>query len=53
VSGNWYSGPADAVACGLLLFEASRVKQKANVLTANQVNVCNFGRGGGKVKPQP
>ena len=53
VSGNWYTGPADAVSCGLLVFEANGVKQKTNSLTGNQVDFCNFGRGGGNVKPQP
>ena len=50
VSGNWYT-PADTVACGLLLFDASGVKTQMNTLFANEVNLCNFGRGGGHTKP--
>jgi predicted extracellular nuclease len=49
VSGNVYTGPD--VACGLLLFQADGVKQQANTLFANEQNLCNFGRGGGNVKP--
>jgi parallel beta helix pectate lyase-like protein len=47
VSGNYYTPESD-VACGILFFEASGVKQQANTLFANEVNLCNFGRGGGK-----
>jgi parallel beta helix pectate lyase-like protein len=47
VSGNYYTPESD-VACGLLFFEANGVKQQANTLFANEVNLCNFGRGGGK-----
>ena len=50
VSGNYYS-PTDTVACGLLFFDAAGVKQQANSLFANEVNLCNFGRGGGKNNP--
>ncbi len=50
VSGNYYT-PTDTVACGLLFFEATGVKQQANSLFANEVNLCNFGRGGGKNNP--
>ncbi len=50
VSGNYYS-PASDIACGLLFFEATGVKQQANTLFANEVNLCNFGRGGGKGNP--
>jgi parallel beta helix pectate lyase-like protein len=49
VSGNFYTGPD--VACGLLFFEADGVKQQANTLFANERDVCNFGKGGGNVKP--
>jgi uncharacterized protein len=49
VSGNFYTGPD--VACGLLFFEAEGVKQQANTLFANERDVCNFGKGGGNVKP--
>jgi len=50
VSGNWYT-PAGTIACGLLLFEAGGVKQQMNNLFANEVNFCNFGRGGGNARP--
>jgi hypothetical protein len=50
VSGNWYT-PAGTEACGLLLFQANGVKQQMNNLFANEVNFCNFGRGGGRVSP--
>ncbi|MGK2851227.1 MAG: ExeM/NucH family extracellular endonuclease [Candidatus Limnocylindrales bacterium] len=48
ISGNSYSGPD--VACGLLFYEADGVKQQANVMFANERDVCNFGRGGGNLK---
>jgi predicted extracellular nuclease len=47
IADNWYTGSADAISCGLLLFEADGVKQKRNVFVANQQDVCNVGRGGG------
>jgi parallel beta-helix repeat protein len=50
VSGNYYT-PASDTACGLLFYEATGVKQQANTLFANEVNLCNFGRGGGKGNP--
>ena len=50
VSGNWYT-PATWTACGLLFYQAGGVKQKANTLFANQTNLCNAGRGGGKYNP--
>jgi hypothetical protein len=46
VSGNWYT-PATVTACGLLLYQANGVKQSKNNLFDNQMNLCNFGRGGG------
>jgi hypothetical protein len=46
VTANWYT-PKDTVACGLLFIDATGVKQKANSLSDNEVNLCNFGRGGG------
>lgn len=49
VSANSYTG-AD-IACGLLFYEADGVKQQANTLFANERDVCNFGRGGGSLKP--
>jgi uncharacterized protein len=51
IADNWYTGTADAVSCGLLLFDADGVKQKRNTFVANQQDVCNFGRGGGSVTP--
>jgi len=48
VSGNWYT-PKAFVACGLLFFDAGGVKQSANNLFGNEINVCNAGRGGGHV----
>ena len=47
IADNWYTGSADAISCGLLLFEADGVKQKRNVFVANQQDLCNVGRGGG------
>ena len=46
VSGNWYM-PTSNTACGLLLYQAGGVKQQANNLFGNEMNLCNFGRGGG------
>jgi hypothetical protein len=50
VSRNWYT-PAGTEACGLLLYQAGGVKQQMNNLFDNEVNFCNFGRGGGHVSP--
>lgn len=50
VSGNNYT-PASYEACGVLLYQASGVKMSSNTLFANERNQCNFGKGGGKVKP--
>ena len=50
VSGNWYT-PAGTTSCGLLFYQAGGVKQSANVLTGNQTNLCNAGRGGGQYTP--
>jgi hypothetical protein len=49
VSGNFYTGPD--VACGLLIFDAQGVRQSKNTFFGNERDVCNFGRGGGKVMP--
>jgi hypothetical protein len=46
VTANWYT-PTSTVACGLLFIGASGVKQQANSLSDNEVNLCNVGRGGG------
>ncbi len=48
VSGNWYT-PTSDVACGLLFYQANGVKQKANTLFDNEVDLCNAGRGGGNI----
>jgi Right handed beta helix region len=50
VSGNWYTPKSD-VACGLLFYQASGVKQQGNTLSDNEVDLCNAGRGGGHVSP--
>jgi hypothetical protein len=49
VSGNSYTG-AD-VACGILLFQADGVKASSNNLFSNERDMCNFGKGGGKLNP--
>jgi hypothetical protein len=46
ISHNWYTG-ATWTAYGLLLIDAKGVKQQANSFLDNQVNLGNFGRGGG------
>jgi len=51
VSANDYV-PDSFVACGLLFFEANGVKQKKNDVFANERDLCNFGRGGGRYDPQ-
>ena len=48
-SGNNYTG-AD-LACGLLLYQADGVKASANTLFNNEKDMCNYGKGGGNVKP--
>ncbi|HEY5549616.1 MAG TPA: right-handed parallel beta-helix repeat-containing protein, partial [Candidatus Saccharimonadales bacterium] len=50
VSGNWYT-PKSFVSCGLLFFQAGGVKQQANNLFDNEINLCNVGRGGGNYNP--
>lgn len=50
ITGNWYT-PKSYVACGLLFYQANGVKQQANNLSGNEVNLCNFGRGGGGYNP--
>ncbi len=52
VSGNDYT-PTDTVACGILFYNAGGVKQSKNVLSGNEVNICNAGRGGGKFNSTP
>jgi hypothetical protein len=49
VSGNFYTGPD--VACGILLYQADGVKTSANNLFSNERDICNFGKGGGKLTP--
>ena len=51
VSGNDYT-PESFVACGILLFQADGVKASKNALFANERDMCNFGKGGGKFNPQ-
>jgi parallel beta helix pectate lyase-like protein len=51
VSGNNYT-PVSDVACGLLYFEADGVKASNNTVFANERDICNFGKGGGKFNPQ-
>jgi hypothetical protein len=52
VSGNNYT-PVSDVACGLLYFEADGVKASNNNVFANERDICNFGKGGGKFNPAP
>ncbi len=52
VSGNWYT-PASDVACGILLYQATGVKASSNTLFANERDMCNFGKGGGKATTTP
>jgi hypothetical protein len=49
VSGNFYTGPD--VACGILLYQADGVKTSSNNLFSNERDMCNFGKGGGKLNP--
>ena len=49
ITGNAYS-PESYTACGLLMYQADGVKQKQNEFSANERDVCNFGRGGGNVR---
>lgn len=50
VTGNRYT-PKAWVACGLLYYRADGVRASRNHFRANEKNVCNVGRGGGKFKP--
>ncbi len=52
VSGNDYP-PADFVACGILYFAADGVRASQNTVFANERDMCNFGKGGGKFNPSP
>jgi parallel beta-helix repeat protein len=45
--------PRDTIACGLLLFDASGVRTDHNLFRNNEVNTCNFGKGGGSYSPVP
>jgi hypothetical protein len=56
VTGNNYT-PTDTEACGILLYEADGVKLDTDkvlnkLVTANEVQVCDAGRGGKKYNPQ-
>jgi hypothetical protein len=35
----------------LLFYQANGVKQQANTLFDNEIDLCNAGRGGGRVSP--
>jgi hypothetical protein len=48
ITGNNYT-PATWQACGLLLFEAGGVKVSNNSISNNEKDMCNYGKGGGKV----
>jgi nitrous oxidase accessory protein NosD len=48
ITGNNYT-PASYQACGLLLFEAGGVKVSNNAISNNEKDMCNYGKGGGKV----
>lgn len=49
ISGNSYT-PDSYVGCGLLMYQATGVKQQSNTLSANEKDVCNYGRGGGNTQ---
>ena len=51
VSGNDYT-PKDTTACGVLYFDADGIRASMNHVFQNEVNYCNFGKGGGNIKPQ-
>jgi hypothetical protein len=46
ISGNWYT-PTSYTSYGLLLINATGVKQQSNSFLDNESNLGNFGRGGG------
>jgi hypothetical protein len=48
ITGNDYT-PASWQACGLLLFQADGVKVSNNSISNNEKDMCNYGKGGGKV----
>lgn len=52
VSGNDYT-PKSYVACGLLIYQADGVRAFGNTYFANERDVCNFGKGGGRFNPNP
>jgi len=45
------AAPKSYVACGLLFYAAGGVKQQANNVSNNEVNLCSVGRGGGGYNP--
>jgi hypothetical protein len=51
-SGNDYT-PASYVACGILYYQADGVRASQNTVLANERDLCNFGKGGGKFNPNP
>ena len=48
VSGNYYTGPADTYATGILVIEANVSIDRKNTLSGNEVNVDNGGTITGK-----
>lgn len=48
ISDNFYSPESD-YACGLIIYEAGGVKLGKNSFIGNERNLCNIGRGGGKL----
>jgi len=49
ISGNNYT-PASYTSCGILFYDASGVRARANMISGNERPLGNFGRGGGDVK---
>ena len=48
ISDNWYT-PTTYTSYGLLIIDAKGVKQQANSFLDNEINLGNFGRGGGSI----
>ena len=48
VSGNYYTGPADTYATGILVIEAKVSIDRKNTLSGNEVDIDNAGTVGGK-----
>jgi hypothetical protein len=45
--------PKSFIACGLLLFDAGGVNTGTNLYRHDELNMCNFGKGGGNFSPTP